>query len=211
MRIAVLNLICLIILMIGRHSSSQGRDRKRSRDEFGPQGSLLPTPRQDFSTRDRFEPLLPKRSRGSWCGRAEWDDEPGQILDRQLSERQVTDRHITERILDRQLSERIPERQIGERERDLRDIDWDRGLNVSANARNRGTGMGRDEQSYFSAVAGNNIAGGGGGSIISSSSSSGFHGGSGRDRNNGNSGGSEGDYEQAGSGHRWSTSVSREG
>ena len=206
MCVVILNLVCPLIFMIGRHSSSQGRDRKRSRDEFGPQGSVIPTSRQDFISRDRFEPVLPKRSRGSWGGRAEWDDEPGQILDRQLS-----DRHITERILDRQLSERIPERLIGERERDLRDIDWDRGLNVSANARNRGSGMGRDEQSYFSAVTSNNIAVGGGGSNLSSSSSSGFHGGGGRDRNNGNSGGGEGDYEHSGSGHRWSASLSREG
>ena len=205
----ILNLICSIFLIIGRHSSSQGRDRKRTRDDFGPQGSVIPTSRQDFSSRDRFESLLQKRSRGSWGGRAEWDNEPGQILDRQLSERQPTDRQITERILDRQLSDRIPERQIGERERDLRDIDWDRGLNGIANMRSRGGGTGRDEQLYFGAGMSNNHAGGG--LSASSSSSSGFHSNSGRDRNNG--GGGEGDYEHSGSssGHRWSSSLSRDG
>ena len=114
--------------------------------------------RQEFLPRDRIEPISLKRSRGSWGGRAEWDNEPGQIQDRQLPDRmldrqlpdRVPERLLSDRMQERLLPDRIPDRQISDRERDMRDIEWDRGLN------GRSRGMGREEP-YFSA---NNGSGG---------------------------------------------------
>jgi hypothetical protein len=53
--------------------------------------------------------LTQKRSRSSWGGRTEWDNEHGQI----------------------------PDRQISERDRDLRDAGWDKGLNVRGRGNGR--------------------------------------------------------------------------
>jgi hypothetical protein len=122
-------------------SHSQGRERgggKRPREDFGPLGSgSIANSRQEFLSRERFDSIPQKRVRSSWGGnsgggRADWDDEPGQIPDRQMADRQLVDR-MPDRML-----ERMPDR-----ERDLRDIEWDRGLGT------RGRLVGRDDSPYF--------------------------------------------------------------
>lgn len=90
-------------------SNSQGRERKRPRDDFGPLGTNNVGARQDFPFRERLDSLTQKRSRSSWGGRTEWDNEHGQI----------------------------PDRQISERERDLRDAGWDKGLNIRGRGNGR--------------------------------------------------------------------------
>ena len=108
------------------YSNSQGRERKRIRDDFGSFGPANSGARHDFLFRERIDNLSQKRSRGSWGERGEWDSEHGQILDRQLPDRQNLERERESR-------------DIGPR-----DVGWDRGPN------SRGRVSGRDD-SYFGA------------------------------------------------------------
>ena len=113
------------------YSNSQGRERKRIRDDFASFGPANSGARHDFLFRDRIDTLSQKRSRGSWGERGEWDSEHGQILDRQLPDRQNLERERESR-------------DIGPRDVGSRDIGWDRGLS------SRGRVSGRDD-SYFGA------------------------------------------------------------
>ena len=146
------------------YSNSQSRERKRIRDDFGSFGPPNSGARNDFLFRERIDTLSQKRSRGSWGERCEWDNEHGQILDRQLPDRQNLERERESRdigprdigprdIGTRDIGPRdIGTRDIGQRDsgprdigtRDIgqRDIGWDRGLNA------RGRVSGRDD-SYF--------------------------------------------------------------
>ena len=148
------------------YSNSQGRERKRIRDDFGSFGPANSGARHDFLFRERIDHFSQKRSRGSWGERGEWDNEHGQILDRQLSDRQNLDRERESReigsrdIGSRDLGPRdigardvgardigardVGSRDIGARDIGSRDVGWDRGLN------SRGRVSGRDD-SYFCA------------------------------------------------------------
>ena len=143
------------------YSNSQGRERKRIRDDFGSFGPANSGARHDFLFRERIDDLSQKRSRGSWGERGEWDNVHGQILDRQLSDRQNLDRERESREIgsrdmgSRDLGPRdmgardigardVGARAIGARDIGSRDVGWDRGLN------SRGRVSGRDD-SYFGA------------------------------------------------------------
>ena len=75
--------------------------------------------RSDFLLRDRTDPLSQKRTRSTWGGRSEWDNQHGHVSERQNSERLTV-----------------------ERDRDFRDVAWERGPSI------RDRGLGRDD-SYF--------------------------------------------------------------
>lgn len=121
------------------YSNSQSRERKRIRDDFGSFGPPNSGARNDFLFRERIDTLSQKRSRGSWGERGEWENEHGQILDRQLPDRQNLERERESRDLG---PRDIGPRDIGTRDIGQRDIGWDRGLTA------RGRVSGRDD-SYF--------------------------------------------------------------
>jgi hypothetical protein len=106
------------------YSNSQSRERKRIRDDFGSFGPPNSGARNDFLFRERIDTLSQKRSRGSWGERGEWENEHGQILDRQLPDRQNLERERESRDLGpRDIGPRdIGPRDIGQRDIGPRDI-----------------------------------------------------------------------------------------